>query len=157
MPMSTIHTIMVAVDLSKYSLPTAQYASKLAHDLAADLLFVNVINQRDIDAVQSIATANSSFPFEQYVNDRMQERRDKIDELIQACRDYPNPTRTIVRIGMPYTELLRVIDEETPDLLVMATKGRTDLVDVVMGSCARSMYRRSPIPLLSLRGDRFFN
>jgi universal stress protein A len=155
--MSTIHTIMVAVDLSKYSLPTAQYASKLAHDLAADLLFVNVINQRDIDAVQSIATANSSFPFEQYVSDRMQERRDKIDELIQACRDYPNPTRTIVRIGMPYTELLRVIDEETPDLLVMATKGRTDLVDVVMGSCARSMYRRSPIPLLSLRGDRFFN
>jgi nucleotide-binding universal stress UspA family protein len=154
--MSSIHTIMVAVDLSKYSLPTAQYASKLAHDLAADLLFVNVINQRDIDAVQSIATANSSFPFEQYVSDRMQERRDKIDELIQACRDYPNPTRTIVRIGMPYTELLRVIDEETPDLLVMATKGRTDLVDVVMGSCARSMYRRSPIPLLSLRGDRFF-
>jgi nucleotide-binding universal stress UspA family protein len=155
--MSTIHTIMVAVDLSKYSLPTAQYASKLAHDLAADLLFVNVINQRDIDAVQSIATANSSFPFEQYVSDRMQERRDKIDELIQACRDYPNPTRVIVRIGMPYIELLRVIDEETPDLLVMATKGRTDLVDVVMGSCARSMYRRSPIPLLSLRGDRFFN
>jgi nucleotide-binding universal stress UspA family protein len=155
--MSTIHTIMVAVDLSRYSLPTAQYASKLAHDLAADLLFVNVINQRDIDAVQSIATANSSFPFEQYVSDRVQERRDKIDELIQACRDYPNPTRTIVRIGMPYTELLRVIDEETPDLLVMATKGRTDLVDVVMGSCARSMYRRSPIPLLSLRGDRFFN
>jgi universal stress protein A len=155
--MSTIHTIMVAVDLSRYSLPTAQYASKLAHDLAADLLFVNVINQRDIDAVQSIATANSSFPFDQYVSDRVQERRDKIDELIQACRDYPNPTRTIVRIGMPYTELLRVIDEETPDLLVMATKGRTDLVDVVMGSCARSMYRRSPIPLLSLRGDRFFN
>jgi nucleotide-binding universal stress UspA family protein len=155
--MSTIRTIMVAVDLSKYSLPTAQYASKLAHDLAADLLFVNVINQRDIDAVQSIATANSSFPFEQYVSDRVQERNDKINELIQACRDYPNPTRTMVCIGIPYRELLRVIDEETPDLLVMATKGRTDLVDVVMGSCARSMYRRSPIPLLSLRGDRFFN
>jgi nucleotide-binding universal stress UspA family protein len=155
--MSTIRTIMVAVDLSKYSLPTAQYASKLAHDLTADLLFVNVINQRDIDAVQSIATANSSFPFEQYISDRVQERSDKINELIQACRDYPNPTRTMVRIGMPYRELLRVIDEETPDLLIMATKGRTDLVDVVMGSCARSMYRRSPIPLLSLRGDRFFN
>lgn len=154
--MSSIHIIMVAVDLSKYSLPTAQYASKLAHDLSADLLFVNVINQRDIDAVQSIATTNLSFPFDQYVSDRMQERRDKLNELIQACQDYDNPARAMVRIGVPYKELLDVIDEEKPDLLVMAAKGRTDLVDVVMGSCARSMYRRSPIPLLSLRGDRFF-
>ncbi len=156
MPMSSIHTIMVALDFSKYSLPTAQYASRLAHDLAAELLFVNVINQRDIDAVQSIATANSSFPFDQYISDRIQERHDKLNELIQACKEYDNPVRTMVRIGMPYKELLGIIDEETPELLVMATKGRTDLVDVVMGSCARSMYRRSPIPLLSLRGDRFF-
>lgn len=155
--MSVIHTIMVAVDLSKYSLPTARYACQLARQLDADLLFVNVVNQRDIDAVQSIATTYDSFPLDTFVNDRKKERHDKIRELIDACHADPSTTRTIVRIGLPFKELLEVIDEETPDLLVMATKGRTDLVDAVMGSCARSMYRRSPIPLLSIRGDQYFS
>jgi nucleotide-binding universal stress UspA family protein len=52
---------------------------------------------------------------------------------------------------VPYQQLLAVIDEEKPDILVMATKGRSDIIDVVMGSCARIMHRRSPIPVLSIR------
>ena len=154
--MSTIHTIMAALDLSRYAMPTAQYAAQLARDLQADLLFVNVINQRDIDAVQSIATTYDSFPFDQFVNDRKQERHGRLKEMVAACHADPTRVRTIVRIGVPFQQLLAVIDEERPDLLIMATKGRSDMVDVVMGSCARSMYRRSPIPLLSIRGDKYF-
>lgn len=154
--MSTIHTIMAALDLSRYAMPTAQYATQLARDLQTDLLFVNVINQRDIDAVQSIATTYDSFPFDQFVNDRKQERHGRLNEMVAACHADPTRVRTIVRIGVPFQQLLAVIDEERPDLLIMATKGRSDMVDVVMGSCARSMYRRSPIPLLSIRGDKYF-
>lgn len=155
--MSSIHTIMVAADLSKYSLPTAQYAVKMANDLQADLFFVNVINQRDIDAVQSIMATYATFDYEKFIGDRIQERLNNLAELIQKADADPSTTRSIVRIGVPYQKLLEVIDEETPDLLIMATKGRSDLADVVMGSCARAMYRRSPIPLLSIRGDKFFD
>lgn len=155
--MSTIHTIMVAVDFSRYSLPTAQYAAQLANDLKSDMLFVNVINQRDLDAVQSIMATYTTFNSEQFLSDRTRERHEMIGELIKSCHADPSVTRAIVRIGVPYQKLLEVIDEETPDLLIMATKGRTDLADVIMGSCARSMYRRSPIPLLSIRGDKFFD
>lgn len=155
--MSTIHTIMVAVDLSKYSLPTAQYATKLAADLQADLLFVNVINQRDIDAVQGIMATYATFDYEKFISDRIQERLNNVAELITKSEADPTTTRSIVRIGIPYQKLLEVIDEETPDLVVMATKGRSDLADVVMGSCARAMFRRCPIPMLSIRGDKFFD
>lgn len=155
--MATIHSIMVAVDLSKYSLPTAQYAVQMATDLNADLLFVNVINQRDIDAVQSIMATYATFEYDKFISDRIRERLDDLAELIIKADGDPTSTRTMVRIGVPYQKLLEVIDEATPDLLIMATKGRSDLVDVVMGSCARSMYRRSPIPLMSIRGDKFFD
>jgi nucleotide-binding universal stress UspA family protein len=155
--MPTIQTIMVAVDFSKFSLPTAEYAVQLARELEADLLFVNIINQRDIDAVQSVMTSYTAFNADEFISGRLNERHRAMDELIQRCHADPSTTRSMVRIGVPYLKLLEVIDETMPDLLVMAAKGRSDLADVVMGSCARSMYRRSPIPMLSIRGDKFFN
>jgi nucleotide-binding universal stress UspA family protein len=156
-PMSTINTIMVAIDFSKYSLPTAVYAAQMAREMDTELLFVNVINQRDIDAVQSIMASYSSFQTDEFISEKLRERYKALDDLIQNLSVQISRTRRIVRIGVPYLKLLEVIDEEMPDLLIMATKGRSDIADVVMGSCARSMYRRSPIPMLSIRGDKYFN
>jgi nucleotide-binding universal stress UspA family protein len=155
--MPKVHTIMVAIDFSKYSQPTAEYAAQMAHDLDADLIFINVINQRDIDAAQSIMATYGTLQNDQFLTDRLRDRHEALDQLIQSCHAEASRTRGLVRMGLPYQKLLESIDEEKPDLLIMATKGRTDLADVVMGSCARAMYRRSPIPLLSIRGDKFFD
>ena len=99
----------------------------------------------------------ASFQNDEFISEKMRERYQALDELIRDCGCSVSRSRRIVRIGVPYLQLLEVIDEELPDLLIMANKGRSDLGDVVMGSCARSMYRRSPIPLLSVRGDRYFS
>jgi nucleotide-binding universal stress UspA family protein len=56
-----------------------------------------------------------------------------------------------VRVGIPYHELLAAIAQDRPDLLVMGTKGRSNLADTILGSCAQKMFRRCPIPLLSMR------
>ena len=40
-----IKKIMVAVDFSEYSPKIVDYAARLAEDLGAELIFVNVINQ----------------------------------------------------------------------------------------------------------------
>jgi nucleotide-binding universal stress UspA family protein len=152
--MPEVRTLMVAVDFSKYTLPTARCARKLSQTLKTRLLFVNVINQRDIDYLQRVIITGPTFDLNRFIQERVQARQADLSKLIGECGADPAVTRQMVRIGVPYQQLLAVIEEEKPDLLIMATKGRSDLADVVMGSCARSMYRRSPIPVLSLRGPR---
>lgn len=151
--MKSVNTIMVAVDFSEFSRPTVHYAARLAEDVGADLLLVNVINQRDVDMVKRVALEAPNFSFETYLEETRREREEAFQKLIDEARCRKASVKTKIRIGVPFEELLAVIEARQPDLLVMGVKGRSNLVGTIVGSCAQKMFRRSPVPLLSIRGD----
>lgn len=142
--------IMAAVDLSDYSAAIVRYSVWLAMRLEADLMLVNVINQRDLDMVQRAMTGYEAFSYPNYLSEQVKSRETSMKAIIEAV--YPDMVNCsyLVQAGIPYRELLAVIESEKPTLIVMGTKGRSNLADVVVGSTARKMYRRSPIPLLTV-------
>ena len=149
--MKTINRIMVAIDFSEYSLAAAKYAAKLAEDTDAALLFTNVYNQKDIEMMNNVATRVPEFSVRKYTDENVKEREVRLYDLAKKLM-YSNHLPEIhVRIGVPYEALLQEIKEKKPDLLVMGAKGRSNVVDMILGSCAQKMFRHSPIPLLSIR------
>jgi nucleotide-binding universal stress UspA family protein len=147
--------IMVAVDFSEYSLPLVEYAANLANDVGAELLLVNVLNQRDINIWKKISEEYSAFSVQKQIEEHTRDRQDRLRDLMQAAGGNTRDVKAAyaVRQGVPYEELINEIKEEKPDLLVMATKGKSNLVGTLIGSCAQKMFRRSPIPLLSIRSS----
>lgn len=149
--MKQIQKIMVAVDFSDYSLSSVQYAHNLAKDLGATLILVNVFNERDVRAIQNALETYDAGLCQKAIDDRIEERRVNLQRLEVKAGAQATVIKRIVRIGVPYQELLEAIAQEKPDLMVMGTKGRSNLADTILGSCAHKMFRRCPIPLLSLR------
>jgi nucleotide-binding universal stress UspA family protein len=149
--MNAIKKIMVAVDFSDYSLAAATYGADLAEALHASLLLANVINERDVNMMKAIAVEVPAFSFDKHLEEMRMDREDRFQQLITEASCRRVPVETTIRIGVPFQELLKVIEAKKPDLLVMAAKGRSNLMDTIVGSCARRLFKRSPIPVLSIR------
>lgn len=149
--MDLIKTIMVAVDFSDHASSAADYAAKLASDVNANVLLVNILNQRDVDAMNMVAVRVPKYPVKQYIEEQLEDRHDRLKEIESRPGFSGLNVRRIVKTGVPYDALLKVIKDEKPDLLIMGTLGRSAMMDAIVGSCARKMFRHCPIPLLSIR------
>jgi nucleotide-binding universal stress UspA family protein len=66
------------------------------------------------------------------------------DEQLKGC---PNFQRSIVS-GDPATEILKMIDSEGIDLVIMGTHGRKGLQHVIFGSVAENVVKKSPVPVM---------
>jgi nucleotide-binding universal stress UspA family protein len=152
--MALYQRIMVAVDFSSYSQAAVNHGVALARPLGASLTLVNVINQRDVNTIERVLYGQSDFSLVDYIEQQTEERTRSLQGLLAEAGGADLPVETVVVVGVPYLGLLEQIVEKRADLLIMSTKGRGNLADTVIGSCAQKMYQRCPVPLLSLRPEK---
>ena len=152
--MEKFKKIMVACDFSEYSKEALKYAAELAEDLKSDLIVTHVINQKDIEAFHKVALYSAIISVEEFTKKRIEHRSKRIDDLIKETTITHLPVKKIIKIGIPFCELIQAVKDEGADLVVMGPKGHSNLKGILFGSTAEKMFRHCPVPLLSIRGNK---
>ena len=68
------------------------------------------------------------------------------DEHLQGCANI----RKMIVTGHPVVEILKIVESEDIDLIIMGTHGRSRMEHVIFGSVAENVVKKSPVPVLTI-------
>ncbi len=81
------------------------------------------------------------------------EDRPALEARLEQLRRFDDsvPVECLLREGDPPTEILRLAREESCDLIVMGTHGRSGFRRLLMGSVAEEVLRKAPCPVVTVK------
>jgi nucleotide-binding universal stress UspA family protein len=153
-----INKILACVDLSDYSLMVLEYAMELSDMPRTHILVYNVINQRDITMLETVSRyVPNQLHAEEYIRDMKKDRETQIRTMIKEnFFEKKTGMSFMVDVGIPAEAILRTIEIQDIDLVVMANKGRGNLSRFLFGSAAEKVFRHSLVPVVNVRKRKNF-
>ncbi len=145
-----IHKIAVPIDFSPYSKAAASYAAELAKYSCAALALINVIDQRGLERIKHLIGIANTVTLEGFEKERLAERTKRLRSIAAEMEQQGLHIETHIVVDLPFRGILKCVSQSNSDIIVMVTKGRTNTTDVLVGSCAEKLFRRSPVPVLSI-------
>ncbi len=147
-----ITKIMVPLAFSKYSKGILRFAADLAAATGAELLVVNVINQRSLEAVNKITSFGYKVDVEHYVDTIKKERREELQKIMGELTLAEEKATFTFCVGDPANELLKLVIDRGVDVVVMGMKAH-DISHIFTGSVAEKMFRKCPVTVISYRDE----
>lgn len=140
-PSFQMKRVMVCTDFSEASTRAVNEAYRLCESHGAELSILYVLQHDDLsewpDAENELALLS-------------RERRRDLEALGAGLTTSSVAVRTIYRDGETNSILLDVIQDESPDLVVVGTHGKRGLDRLFLGSTAEVIVRNLPCPVMTV-------
>jgi nucleotide-binding universal stress UspA family protein len=143
--------ILVPVDFSPRSRVALRWAVDLAHATGASIDLLHVTSA--LGRVQLALDAYLGRPFDITPADVVGRVREDLSLVAESVPHEGVAVSLRLEAGSPAATIVRVATEEAVDLIVLCTRGRYGLAELVFGSVARDLMSCSPCPLTLLRID----
>lgn len=137
---------LVAIDFSELTEPTIARAASLAEGRGNRIDLIHVVRPQQMTSRGNRAAKAIADQAAKIAEDRAQRKLDALLETVPlAFRGNAK-----VRTGQP-AEVLTQVADESYDMIVLATNGRTGLSHALLGSVAERVVRFAPIAVLVVR------
>jgi len=138
-----VQRVLFPTDFSDYSIRALPYAESLCREFGATLVLFHSTEAPNVppDFWNDLTTTNM-VTMGQYAEEAMAKVKEGVKGV--ACE-------AICVAGPAYREIVRVVEDQKVDLVVIPTHGRSGLSHVMFGSVAERVVRRAPCPVLTVR------
>lgn len=143
--------IVVAVDGSEHSKEALKHARALAEAFQSELTVLTVVvdmrNLYFLDAAYAIEYNHTQENYLQY-GQRI------LNGMLKDFSTFKAPLHREIRFGDPATEIIRYVEENPCDLLIMGSKGLTGLSKIMLGSVSDKVMHHVKTPVFIVKMPR---
>jgi universal stress protein A len=144
--------ILCPTDFSEPSYEALKVANELALHFSSELFVVHVV--APVPLVPAAPTVPVTFNVLEYQQELEISSRKTLEGLVKKRVPEKIWVRTIVVLGDPADQIVKIADEEKVDLIVIATHGQTGWRRLVFGSVTEKVVRLTPEPVLTIRAHQ---
>jgi len=138
--------ILIPIDGSQLSLKAAKQGAYIARKLESEVVFLCVIDVRTIQS-SSLAGVDPGI-----LKTRLRNAAERyLNEAAKLAEEENITFQNRIREGLPAEDILKEIEEEKIDLVIMGSKGMSGAHRVIIGSTAEEVVRWSPCPVLIVK------
>ncbi|MDP1553302.1 MAG: universal stress protein [Methanobacteriaceae archaeon] len=144
--------ILVATDGSKHSKKAGEHAIEISNLTGGDILVLNVI---ETSYLQTLPGDDLIEKLEEAMKKEGQKAVDDFTKQLEinkcdgACTTIN--LKTALKLGNPADVILKTIEKENIDLVVMGNSGKHGLDRFLLGSVAEKVLRSAPCPVLVVK------
>lgn len=142
-----IKKILVPIDFSDYSKSALKYAVNFAKCFGAEMYLIYVVEP--VIYPPDFSMGQIAMPS---INTEWDDRaREELAKLAKTEIPSDVKVKTIIKTGKPFVEIIETAEEETVDIIIIATHGHSGVEHILFGSTAEKVVRKAPCPVLTLR------
>jgi manganese transport protein len=134
--------ILVTLENGRADAALLRHVARLAAQVEARLLLVHVADGWAARNFKQLKLAES---------DEMRRDQDYLDKTAAGLREQGLTVETLLALGNPPTEIVKVADTAQCDLIAMASHGHKIIGDILHGSTIDKVRHNTAIPLLVVR------
>jgi len=115
-----------------------------------EVVLVRVINLNRVTGV------TSGIDIEAWIKNEEKESEKKLQELVELLKGRGIRARYIKPIpaGDPVTEIVKIAEKERVSLILMGSRGKGILKEILLGSVSEGVVRRATVPVLIVKSKR---
>ncbi len=138
--------ILCPVDFSQYTQDVINCAADLAKKYGGELHVMHVVpNMTYFTPYESFLTPENLVAIERNIEDEVESNFTKL------LKNESVPTKSIIKTGAPFVEIIDYAKSESIDLIVMGTHGHSGIEHILIGNVAEKVVRKSPCPVMTIR------
>ena len=145
--MMQVNNILVPVDFSNYSGKALAYASEIAQSYKAQLQVLHIIEETMHPAF-SVTGKSSIFDLVPWIKDDSRKRAEK---MIKEFVLDKVKSKVFIQGGRAASDIIKFANENSTDLIVIATHGLTGLEHMLMGSVTEKVVRMAHCPVFTVK------
>lgn len=155
-----LNRILAPTDFSRSSGFALEWAANLAEALRAELILLHVVPEDEGKIIEEVIGEGAAVQIPRGIRENvLDERRKKFPEQFRiVLPEYLRKSlkvEEVLRIGVPFLEIVKAAKEKEVDLIVMGTHGRTGLSHVLIGSVAEKVVHHAQCPVLTIKHPQY--